>query len=67
MGGVLNISCYGCIHDSNFTDDCKDKENIETIKQEALNLGGHAIDRVSSFITEYSPSRKCSKKTTPIK
>jgi len=60
MGGVINISYKCCIHDSVFKDDGK-KDNIETIEKEVLKLGGKAIDRAESFLSDFSPSRKTSK------
>ena len=62
MGGVvMNLNYQCCIHESTFKDECDKKENIETIEQEALKLGGRAIDRCESFLTEILPSRKHSK------
>ena len=60
MGGVINTNTYCCIHDSTFKDDCKDKDNIETIEQKAMSMGDKTIDKIESFITDISP-RKHSK------
>ncbi len=61
MGGVINTNTYCCIHDSTFKDDCKEKENVETIEQKAMNMGDKTLDKIESFITDISPSRKHSK------
>ena len=63
MGGVVNVSHYCCIHESNFKDGNNKKENIETIEQNTLDMGDKTIDRVESFIHEFSPSRKQSKQS----
>ena len=60
MGGLV-VSHYCCIHESVFKDKGERKENIETVEQEAMKLGGVAIERATSFIGEFSPSRKSSK------
>ena len=64
MGGVVNMdyTTQCCIHDSKFKDAVENKENIETIEKEAMKLGGVAIERASSFISEFSP-RQHSKKS----
>ena len=61
MGGVLNMSYHCCIHESVFKDKSEKKDNIETVEQEAMKLGGVAIERPTSFIGDFSPSRKSSK------
>ena len=60
MGGVvMHINYHCCIHDSSFTDECSD--NDEVVEQKAMDIGGHSLEKIESFITDISPI-KCSKK-----
>ena len=52
----LNYHC--CIHDSTFKDECSDNDDVE---QKAMDIGGHSLEKVESFLTDISPVR-CSKK-----
>ena len=59
MGGVIfHLNYHCCIHDSTFKDECSDNDDVEKI---AMDIGGHSLEKVESFLTDISPVR-CSKK-----
>ena len=59
MGGtVMHLNYHCCIHDSTFKDECSDNDDVE---QKAMDIGGHSLEKVESFLTDISPI-KCDKK-----
>jgi hypothetical protein len=60
MGGiVMHINTHCCIHDSKFTDECSDNEAVE---EKAMDIGGHSLEKVESFLTDIAPIKKSPRK-----